>query len=636
MSLLLNQALSSLNFFKVPIRLKINRCDFYSSRIGEVISLGIIGVLLFMLVTNDVFYKINPDTMEKALTTQFHPRYNLTIDNFFLAVELAEMGGIGLPYNPKIFSFKITYIASSLSKNLSGFEIEKYVVKEMIPCNQSAYTKLDKYRSILSLHPYGLCMPNTDFDVDGAYTQKRISKISISLEMCKNTTANNSTCKPQKDISTYLTGKFLGYVAFDKQIDLGDYEQPIKIKVPGIFKSLEPAIRKKTLLMMDKMTVNSDVGFLWKEEKKIEDWKFGETIEDFDFLNQIALYELHLFSSDVERTYIRRYKKIQDALASLGGILNFFVVVGFFVLKMVPFTGMDYILSNHLFSFRRWRDKIEGKSNNDNMNTPDSLRKMNSLELADLKISNQKNNPNRNSFDIPQNSSYRYKADHLEKQQNPEKIKIPPLAGDEEKNDCFMESEKIIENFRRKTEFDLTLAKKRTSFKPSKTKGDAGLGEKIAVYIKKKNKKKNLHFSLKDFFGKKNRQALKEKLQLLGAAGQNVKDQLDIMHILEKLQEIDKLKLLLLNPEQLLLFKLISKPEILLEELIEHEKHENHPGSYMAKSFKKIEETSDKNIRDLVVYYNKIKEKNEKSENLDTDARLLKLLDDDMKKYLSI
>ena len=113
-------------------------------------------------------------------------------------------------------------------------------------------------------------------------------------------------------------------------------------------------------------------------------------------------------------------------------------------------------------------------------------------------------------------------------------------------------------------------------------------------------------------------------------ARNKIRDQLDIKNILEKLHEIDKIKYLLLNPQQLLLFQLISKPELLTEDEENH--GNNHNAEFLiANIMKKYEEASDEKIEKLVLYYNEIKNNAGKD---DMDSRLLNLLDEDVKDFL--
>ena len=92
--------------------------------------------------------------------------------------------------------------------------------------------------------------------------------------------------------------------------------------------------------------------------------------------------------------------------------------------------------------------------------------------------------------------------------------------------------------------------------------------------------------------------------------------------------------MILFNPEQMMLFNLIAKPENLIDNDNDSNELKGHdPGFLISETLKKMEEKSDQNLLKFVVYYNKIKNK---VDNNDMDARVLKLVDEDMKKYFSI
>ena len=145
--------------------------------------------------------------------------------------------------------------------------------------------------------------------------------------------------------------------------------------------------------------------------------------------------------------------------------------------------------------------------------------------------------------------------------------------------------------------------------------------------IKKKENKINLNFF--DLFNKKNRKIFINKVKALKTAHSKIDNDLDILNIMEKFQEIDKLKLILFNKEQLMLFNLIAKPEIFIED---EEIQSNNPGVMISSLLKGFDQRNDKNLVDLAVYYNKIKQK----DSDDLEGRLIKLIDIDMKKYFEI
>ena len=156
------------------------------------------------------------------------------------------------------------------------------------------------------------------------------------------------------------------------------------------------------------------------------------------------------------------------------------------------------------------------------------------------------------------------------------------------------------------------------------------LGENFKNYSKMKEKGDVLNIEFKDFLkGRWNTNFLK-KIKALQIATSKIKNDLDITNIMQKFQEVDKLKLILFSKEQLMLFNLIAKPEIFVDE---ERVSEKDPGIMISKNLQKIDQRSDENFLDLMLYYNKIKKKEGDD---DLDGRLVRLIDNDMKNYFEV
>lgn len=89
------------------------------------------------------------------------------------------------------------------------------------------------------------------------------------------------------------------------------------------------------------------------------------------------------------------------------------------------------------------------------------------------------------------------------------------------------------------------------------------------------------------------------------------------MHILHKMQELEKIKLILLNNDQVALFNLIAKPLISNED----KKFDKSPGIEMSQMIS-VKDRKE-NINDI---FNRYRQKNEK-ELSEVDKRLLNLID---------
>ena len=120
----------------------------------------------------------------------------------------------------------------------------------------------------------------------------------------------------------------------------------------------------------------------------------------------------------------------------------------------------------------------------------------------------------------------------------------------------------------------------------------------------------------------KNKLSNKEKLFQLSEERFN--KETDICYILEKIQEFEKFKIIMLNPEQLKLFNLLAKPLIYLENQKEILKRNT---SYKISNAFDLDDTlkhdNKRRLSKLKTYYSKMENETNLS---DIDKNLLKLM----------
>ena len=121
------------------------------------------------------------------------------------------------------------------------------------------------------------------------------------------------------------------------------------------------------------------------------------------------------------------------------------------------------------------------------------------------------------------------------------------------------------------------------------------------------------------FKNRKCRLNYNEKLFVKGE--DQIAEELDILHMLKKLQDIEKLKRILLSDEQLYLFNLLSKPMIVADDPLKSNKNE---GNFDDKRFKfSIRDNKKVEKSKLIEFYSEIRKK---AKNSDIDKRMMKLL----------
>ena len=122
---------------------------------------------------------------------------------------------------------------------------------------------------------------------------------------------------------------------------------------------------------------------------------------------------------------------------------------------------------------------------------------------------------------------------------------------------------------------------------------------------------------LRSFFSQN--EAIKEKMYILNEGTRRINERLDIFNLLKKLRELDKLKILLLEDDQYILFEGLPKPEIV---------RENNGSRTLKHNIKNAKFIQEKVKKDLILAsYQNVKLK--KEGNI-IDKKLLRIFDDIM------
>ena len=96
-------------------------------------------------------------------------------------------------------------------------------------------------------------------------------------------------------------------------------------------------------MYLEKITINSVDSLLTSDETKIDSWKVGKERDEFDLNWSQDLFQNIVYSTNKEYIINRKYMDIYFALASLGGIANVLITVGFILLRISIFNPQKEI-----------------------------------------------------------------------------------------------------------------------------------------------------------------------------------------------------------------------------------------------------------------------------------------------------
>ena len=366
-------------------------------------------------------------------------------------------------------------------------------------------------------YPDCICPP--DFDIKGNYNSEELYFIQCNLHICEPDDPNlpfGMICNPTNINSKLLTKQYkLNLYYSYSLINAGDHKTPNKTLIENVYWNVNPKIYKVADLFVDEVTVQDFDDFMF--ETAYHNYTFysapGDKMRELETMKiqavtspATSLMQWNMRRSTINRVTSRTYQKITGVLADIGGFSQALL----FICAAIAIGYVRYkyrmLVSNELYDFR-FEDM------------PPKIK-----PAAPGKIQKKKTGPRHLllNLDNSQNVSHNNSSHMIVlSQDTPTSFKSSFLP------------DKVICDYADK------LKSKR------KLKGNEFQFVRTIFYMMccKRNPEEEL--------AKKARKAAVKEL--------------DIVRIMRKLQEFDRLKVTLLNTHQRKAFDFIEKPLVTLE-----------------------------------------------------------------------
>ncbi len=649
----LKTLLYEVDIFKVPFVLLFKNRKKSSTLLGSLFSIGIFTLLIYLLAESNMILKINPLVIDQTTTNDHTPLIELTPQNFNVAAGVADSLGHGY-LDPTIFKIKFVQIEIDDHENKSTKQILAKEKIDSIPCTNNSFSDPDLYTN-MNLKNFQ-CLVNGNFRLEGGFDEKAVNGVVILISYCDNKT-DGIVCKPKTYIDNFFLDKGLWLYYQDDIYDVQNYKNPIKKN--WRLQAIQCGNSARIVdLYLKKLYFINDDGFLFHNEKTTIGF-MKERIEELSHYVMIEspLVSINIFSSKNTQITMRRYQKLGELLATIGGIIHALMILGNFITNLINQLQMQNHIMNSLYDYSfdknlkiPLRKKIKKKSKTKPDFDPDpdiklynwnnfyeenvqfdkeivldleNIKKPHIIkndELSDVNIKDTSRNleifpsSHRNKIDSVQDSfetSRKLQAQNktkLIKMESHEKIHFDSPIGSPPKD------RKLTKEVQQKILFPLNSIKKIEVMQ--NLDENKPISFRIFEYLKMK---------CKILF--RNKMNPKENLYLLSEKRFNYET--DIVYILEKIQQFEKFKMIILNEKQQGFFNLLAKPLIHLQSQKDQykQKTRNMISRSMSLKLQKYKNPVKKRIEELEVCYDQLSQQQHLS---DIDKNLLQIIEKDI------
>ncbi|EAS07353.2 cation channel family protein, putative (macronuclear) [Tetrahymena thermophila SB210] len=662
------------DIYGVPIRINFQRKETHKTIFGAIISIIVMMTFgLFCYIQGmELFQKANPIVITSEQYVKNPQRMDIDKTQQVIVMGFFDHKAQTV-YDPSII--QVTATISNLQKvynsTAQGYQTSlKNTQLKIRPCNQQdiKIDKLQGYFSQLTLNQYFCFDDNQEVYVEGDFSGDFYSKVDVYFSQCKNSTQPNSTiCQPQEYINNVTSNLFFQAYMIDKIVDPLNLDNPFDYQGFNIETQTSIFQSQQFVAFFENYYVQSDIGLISKSVKEVRDFLYIESHSSNIYGIDGLLIQFTLRPYKNKQLIMqRRYMKFSDLFAQLGGILKVITLIGFVLAYPFAKIHLKKEITNSIFEFDfdieqdEKTNKKNQMTNNFEKKTTENNQKMNQIknDKQDCLKDQSKHQQSECDNDIVKLNNLSYQIEYSpnnrrgiineQKQQfknNQTQKQDQELENihDSTNYKANISESQIINSFNVKNSQNFVFRKKQSQYlnqgneiedgkkaKKQLWKGDIlqkedhNLKQSFLDIFKKilNPHKMKINFSLIEYIQQilscTSSKLLKLKKYFINEGIDKVQNHLDIQYILQKLQEVEKLKQVILNEDQVRLFELLPRP-------ILHKKDHRNYTNKTNQFYDQIYESYEEKIINAYISLINILNQRKKSQR---DHQLIQLLDE--------
>ena len=321
---------------------------------------GIISIISTIFSILNVFYFIQRIFSRKDITiltsTQINPFVNLTYSHKLpFLIRLTDTNSIPYEDDEKLYYITASiWYGGSNDSSLLGIAPQNSVSLNISKCDINKHFNnefKDYFRNISDLNSYYCLEPrNYSQTIYGLYGNiYPFSYYSFTVRYCQNSTENNNICYSIDDIKERLDFNFLDIIFIDNIVN--SFEKKVnEIYIRKERYELSSLLIKRIWLYLENIKYITDTGYIINRAKNEYFHRYNSVKTDYNIKNNANFFCTLTFLNEFKTsTYIKQFKKIQDYIAIIGGLVKFITLFS---------TLLNYYNSNNSYYLKLIQDFI--------------------------------------------------------------------------------------------------------------------------------------------------------------------------------------------------------------------------------------------------------------------------------------
>ena len=178
------------------------------------------------------------------------------------------------------------------------------------------------------------------------------ANLAFYITKCRNSSNSNIICKSEEEIDSLIQKGLLQITYVSSYVDFNNYSNPIQYVTEDTYIMFDVVMNKEIYFYFSSLEIHSENNIIFSNEKKEISTKHDETTSDIiSVLENGIVSSIMVYPSFNIDKYYRRYIKIQEIGASIGGLYSCLTIISVILSSYHKnrFTEMKII--NDIFTF---------------------------------------------------------------------------------------------------------------------------------------------------------------------------------------------------------------------------------------------------------------------------------------------
>ena len=340
----------NIDLFGYSPTLSILKQPYYQTFFGGILTL----LLILTLFATIIFFSLQlfeKDSPSVNLSTDIFPNPKQLdyFNNFEFIIGIQNSDYI-TEINEKIFQAEGSLFKTVV--NDSGiYNIKKSIL--LTSCDKALKNSTNEYLfSKLNLKGYYCISPEEkeELYIKEHWGNDGFSMIQIKFVDCDNSTGN---CASKEEITSFLHSADLSFYIIDNLVSTKNYKQPFTRTINERSLKVSESYKVSLIQYIKHIRIENDDNLILTSNHSMNSFTLGEFMSNIVFERDSETFmSLSIELDNIIEKFQRKYYKIQDLAAQVGGIINALYMVIFIILKLYEKNSYFEYLINNFFEIR--------------------------------------------------------------------------------------------------------------------------------------------------------------------------------------------------------------------------------------------------------------------------------------------